>query len=381
MLLLLALASFQGGTHFIDPGGLPKPFATESAENGPKLTPRDGTLLHVAKGFRVEPFATDLSRPRRISVAPNGDVFVAESYDGRVTVLRDGKRSAFATGLKQPYGIAFYPPGPRPKWIYIAHTDAVMRYPYALGDLKVSGKGEKLMSLPGGGYNQHWTRNVLFSPKGDRMFVTVGSASNASPEPAPRASILVASPEGRSPQTYASGLRNQVGLAFQPGTDRLWAAVNERDRLGDRLVPDYATHVDKDGFYGWPYFYIGSNRDPRVPIPPNVRLRPGIVPDVLLEAHCAALGIAFPPKGSPFKGAFVSMHGSWNRSKRSGYKIVRLVLDAKGKPTGRYEDFVWGFATPEGRVWGRPVDVQFANDGSLLFSDDGGGKIWRVRLE
>jgi len=376
---LLPGPSSQNATErFVDPKRLPKPFATEDVRNGPQLTPRAGAPLQVAKGFRVETFATGLARPRKITVAPNGDVFVAESYDGRITVLRGGKRSAFASGLNQPYGIAFYPPGLSPRFVYIAHTDRVVRYPYRNGDLKARGSGETLLSLPGGGYNQHWTRNVLFSPKGDRMFVTVGSASNASPEPAPRAGILVARPDGKEARTYASGLRNPVGLAFQPGSGRLWAAVNERDRLGDGLVPDYVTHVEEEGFYGWPYFYIGGNPDPRVAIPVNVRLRTPIVPDVLLEAHCAALGVAFPGSGSRFKGAFVSMHGSWNRSTRSGYKIVRALFDAKGNATGRYQDFVWGFATPQGRVWGRPVDVAFAKDGTLLFSDDGSGTIWRV---
>ena len=385
MLSLLAAALLSGPSlqnapeRFVDPKRLPKPYATEDVRNGPQITPRAGAPLRVAKGFRVDAFATGLSRPRKLTVAPNGDVFVAESYAGRVTVLRTGKRSVFASDLKQPYGIAFYPPGPSPRYVYIAHTDRVVRYPYRNGDLKARGEGETLLTLPGGGYNQHWTRNVLFSPKGDRMFVTVGSASNASPEPAPRASILVAEPNGKEARTYASGLRNPVGLAFQPGTGRLWAAVNERDRLGDGLVPDYVTHVEEDGFYGWPYFYIGGNPDPRVEISANVRLKAPIVPDVLLEAHCAALGVAFPANGSRFKGAFVSMHGSWNRSARSGYKIVRAVLDAKGNATGRYQDFVWGFATPQGRVWGRPVDVAFAKDGSLLFSDDGSGTIWRVR--
>ncbi len=384
MLPLLAAALLPGPSsqnateRFVDPKRLPKPFATEDVRNGPQLTPRAGAPLQVAKGFRVETFATGLARPRKITVAPNGDVFVAESYDGRITVLRGGKRSAFASGLNQPYGIAFYPPGLSPRFVYIAHTDRVVRYPYRNGDLKARGSGETLLSLPGGGYNQHWTRNVLFSPKGDRMFVTVGSASNASPEPAPRAGILVARPDGKEARTYASGLRNPVGLAFQPGSGRLWAAVNERDRLGDGLVPDYVTHVEEEGFYGWPYFYIGGNPDPRVAIPVNVRLRTPIVPDVLLEAHCAALGVAFPGSGSRFKGAFVSMHGSWNRSTRSGYKIVRALFDAKGNATGRYQDFVWGFATPQGRVWGRPVDVAFAKDGTLLFSDDGSGTIWRV---
>ncbi|RYG23016.1 sorbosone dehydrogenase family protein [bacterium] len=375
---LLPALLLQGKVYMIDPKRLPKAYATSSADNGPRVTPRGGAPLYVAKGFRVERWATGLDRPRRLSVAPNGDVFVAESYAGRISVLRDRdgdgrpeKRSVFATGLRQPYGIAFWPPRD-PKYIVVGHTDKVVRYPYRSGDLKVRGAGQKLMNLPGGGYNQHWTRNVAFSPDGKRMFVTVGSASNADPEPPPRASILVANPDGTNAETYADSLRNPVGLAFEPGTGRLWTAVNERDRLGDDLVPDYVTLVKEGGFYGWPYFYIGTNRDPRVPIPRDPRVRPGIVPDVLLEAHCAALGIAFPPVRSRFKGAFVSMHGSWNRHRRSGYKIVRTV----GK--GSYEDFVWGFATPNGRVWGRPVDVTFDSRGALLFSDDGSGTIWRV---
>lgn len=387
MVAVLALVAFQaaGSIHFIDPKRLPAPFATRSADNGPRITPRAGAPLFAAKGFVVNEWQSGLSRPRKITVAPNGDVFVAESYNGRIKVLRDasgggrpGLVGLFATGLKQPYGIAFYPPGPSPKFIYIAETDKLVRYPYRNGDLKLRGVGQKLADLPGGGYNQHWTRNVLFSPDGKRMFITVGSATNAEPEPYPRASILVAAPDGRGLRTYASGLRNPVGLAFQPGTGRLWTAVNERDRLGDGLVPDYATHVQEGGFYGWPYFYIGGYHDPRVKIPANARLRPGIVPDTLLEAHSAALGIAFPTQKGPFAGAYVSMHGSWNRSGRSGYKIVRLLFDGTGRPTGRYQDFVWGFATARGRVWGRPVDVAFDRAGKLLFTDDASGTIWKV---
>jgi glucose/arabinose dehydrogenase len=309
-------------------------------------------------------------------VAPNGDVFVSESFNGRIILLRSVQskltKYTFASGRRQPYGIAFYPPGAEPKWIYIADTDAVYRWPYKKGDIQIRGEGSRLMTLPGGGYNQHWTRNVLFSSDGTKMYVTVGSSSNASVEPLPRASIIEANPDGSGQTTFASGLRNPVGLALQPGSTRLWTAVNERDRLGDGLPPDYATSVRRGGFYGWPYYYIGNHHDPRLPSRPELGAKT-IVPDVLLEAHCAALGIAFGPTGD----AFVSMHGSWNRNEPSGFKVVRLPF-AGGRATGAYVDFVWGWQTTNGRIWGRPVDVAFDRSGALLISDDGGGVIWRV---
>lgn len=386
--LLLAQASREATPqrYQIRVGELAAPYATPSADNGPRVTPRNGAPLYTAPGFRVDAWVTGLNRPRRMAVAPNGDVFVSESYDGRVILLRPQKNGApakytFATGLRQPYGIAFYPSGSSPKFIYIAHTDGVYRYPYRNGDVRVQDDGEKLFDLPGGGYNQHWTRNLIFSLEGRRMYVTVGSASNASPEPSPRASIIEVKPDGTGRSIYGSGLRNPVGLAFHPITGELWTAVNERDNLGNEIVPDYATHVRRGGFYGWPYAYIGNHLDPRLPKRPDLAKK-SIVPDVLLEAHCAALGIAFA-KGSTFptpyqNDAFVSMHGSWNRDKRSGYKVVRLTMDSRGNPLGGYQDFVWGWNVNE-RVWGRPVDVQFDRQGAMLISDDANGTIWRVR--
>jgi glucose/arabinose dehydrogenase len=373
--VVVAFAPPRQGAHHISAASLPRPHATRSVDNPPSLSPRNGAPLHVAAGYKVDAWATGLDRPRKVTVAPNGDVFVAESFTGRISLLRPTggghpTRHTFATGRKQPYGIAFYPPGPNPAWIYIGDTDAVHRWRYKNGNLRLEGQGEVMIRLPGGGYNQHWTRNVIFSPDAKKMYVTVGSASNASPEPLPRASIIESNPDGSDAKTFASGLRNPVGLAFQPGTQILWAAVNERDRLGDDLPPDYATTVQRGGFYGWPYYYIGDHRDPNVGgSAPTSKV---IVPDVLLEAHCAALGITF--MGSD---GFVSMHGSWNRGNRSGYKVVRLPFQS-GKATGSYEDLVWGWATSDGRVWGRPVDVEYDRRLGLLISDDGGGVIWRV---
>jgi len=381
--MLLALLLIQTPTrHHITSATIPAPYATQSVDNGPRVQPRNGAPLYVAPGFKVEAWATGLSRPRRMAVAPNGDVFVSESFNGRVILLRQTKagepqKYVFATGLRQPYGIAFYPPGPNPKYIYIGHTDALVRYPYKVGQVAIQGAGQKLFDLPGGGYNQHWTRNVAVRPDGKKIYVTVGSATNASPEEAPRASITEANPDGTARRIYANGLRNPVGLAFNPKTGALWTAVNERDRLGNDLVPDYATSVKDGGFYGWPYYFIGNHHDPRLPEKPELGKK-AIVPDALLESHCAALGIVFPGTGSKFKSdAYVSMHGSWNRTPRSGYKVVRLPMNASGKATGEYVDFVWGW-NQNGRVWGRPVDVQFDKSGALLISDDDGGTIWRV---
>lgn len=377
LLLAILTAGPQSHVRHITSDSLPAPFSTRSADMPPTLSRREGAPLYTEPGFAVSAWATGLDRPRKMTVAPNGDVFVAESFIGRISVLRTsgaGKPShhVFATGRKLPYGIAFYPPGASPSWIYIADTNAVWRWPYRSGDLSLKGGGQKLMTLPGGGYNQHWTRNVIFSPDAKKMYITVGSASNASPEEPPRASILEANPDGSGRVTFASGLRNPVGLAFQPGTETLWAAINERDGLGDDVPPDYATSIRRGGFYGWPYYYIGDHHDPRLPSKPELGAKT-IVPDVLLEPHSASLGIAFGWNGD----AFVSMHGSWNRSARSGYKVVRLPF-SNGRATGDYVDFVWGWVTSQGRVWGRPVDVEFHPKLGLLVSDDGGGTIWRV---
>ncbi|HEX5323149.1 MAG TPA: PQQ-dependent sugar dehydrogenase [Capsulimonadaceae bacterium] len=375
--------------HFIKASSLPAPYATPSARNNPRLSPRpSGAELHVPPGFSISEWAAGLNNPRFLTVAPNGDVFVAESQANRVSILRprpDGAkaalRSVFVSGLRQPFGIAFYPSGPNPKYVYIGDTGAVLRFPYKNGDLKAAGPGKLLIHLTPGGYNQHWTRTLLVSPDSRKLYVSVGSRENVGIEGPPRACIMEYNPDGTGGRVFASGLRNAVGLGISPVTHQLWAAINERDDLGDNVPPDYATHVRDGGFYGWPYYYIGAHHDQRMPDRPDLKAKV-ITPDVLLEAHCAALSITFGQTSrfpAPYKNSiFVAMHGSWNRSERTGYKVVRLEMNAKGEATGAYEDFAWGWVLPDGTVWGRPVYTAIAKDGSLLITDDGENNIWRV---
>jgi glucose/arabinose dehydrogenase len=382
---------------------LPAPYATTSVDNGPKLVPKPADAWPKAPaGFKVEQYVTGLDDPRLIRVAPNGDLFVSESeingkpLTGKIRVFRgidaSGKPrevGVFATGLSQNFGLAFYPLGPNPQWLYVGNTDAVVRFPYKNGDLKASGPAVKLTDLPGGGRLRgggHWTRDIVFSPDGTRMFVSVGSHSNVDdpdshPEEFHRADVLEFTPEGKFVKVYASGIRNCVGEAIQPGTGELWCSVNERDQLGDNLVPDYITHVQEGAFYGWPWYYMGSNQDPR-----HAGKHPELngkvtVPDVLLQPHFASLEMTFY-EGSQFPAAykgdiFASEHGSWNKSKRAGYEVIRVPVK-DGKATGEYEDFLTGFVTPAGDVWGRPVGVAIAQDGSLFVTDDGSKSIWHV---
>ena len=292
----------------------------------------------------------------------------------------------FATGLRQPFGIAFYPPGPSPSYIYIANTDSVVRFAYHNGDEQTKRRAEYLVGLPGGGHLRgggHWTRDIVFSPDGKKMFVSVGSHSNNSDdaEEKDRADILEFSPDGKEKRIYASGIRNPVGITIDPKTGHLWTSVNERDELGDNVPPDYVTHVEDGGFYGWPWYYIGDHPDPKYNnVHPELRSKV-IVPDVLVQAHSASLimkfytGQQFPKE---YDGdAFAAEHGSWNRSKRTGYKIIRVRMK-DGKATGEYDDFVTGFTTSKGDVWGRPVGITVAKDGALLFTDDGSNSLWRV---
>lgn len=372
---------------------LPQPFATKSAGNGPTLVPRpEKAWPQAPAGFKVEMYASGLDEPREIKTAPNGDFFVAESNSGEIKIFRgigkDGKpqqTSTFATGLRQPFGIAFYPLGPNPQWVYVGNTNSVVKFPYKNGDLKASGNAQTVVDeLPAGG--GHWTRDLAFSLDGKRMFVAVGSRSNVDdPDTHPaeknRAAILEFTPEGKFVKIYASGIRNPVGIAVNPATGYLWCSVNERDMLGDNLVPDYITHVEEDGFYGWPWYYIGGHQDPRhAGKHPELKSKT-LVPDVLLQPHNASLQLTFY-QGKQFPDeyhgdVFAAEHGSWNRAKRTGYEVIRVPVK-DGKATGEFQDFLTGFVLPDGNVWGRPVGVAVAPDGSLMVTDDGSKTIWRV---
>jgi glucose/arabinose dehydrogenase len=383
-----------GNIRKITVADLPAPFATPSAPNAPEVVQRPANAWPKAPaGFKVQLYVTGLNNPRLIRTAPNGDFFVAESDPGDIKVFRGitdaGKpreSQVFVTGLKQPYGIAFYPPGPDPQWIYVGNTDSVIRFPYKNGDLKASGPSEHIADLPFGG--GHWTRDILFSPDGQKMFVPVGSASNVDdPDDHPgeknRADILEFSPDGSSMRIYAYGIRNAGGgIAINPKTGELWCSVNERDGLGDNLVPDYITHVEEGGFYGWPWWYMGDHQDPRQAGKHPELKDKAIVPDVLLHPHNASLELTFyegKQFPAPYRGdIFAAEHGSWNKSVRVGYEIIRVPLHQTGHAAGQYEDFITGFVVDNGHVWGRPVGVAVAPDGSLLFSDDGSNSIWRV---
>ncbi|MBV9295815.1 MAG: sorbosone dehydrogenase family protein [Acidobacteriaceae bacterium] len=372
---------------------LPKPYATEGVSNGPSVVPRPADAWPQApEGFKVELYADQLASPREIRTAPNGDLFVAESYAGQVDVFRgmtkDGKpeqKSTFARGLHNNFGIAFYPLGKDPQWVYIANTNSVVRFPYHNGDLTATGSPETIVEkLPSGG--GHWTRDLAFSPDGSKLFVSVGSASNVDdPDTHPnefhRADILEYTPKGEFVRVYAWGIRNPVGIAVNPHTGQLWCSVNERDMLGDNLVPDYITSVKEGGFYGWPWYYMGDHQDPRL-AGTHPELKGKVtVPDVLLQPHNASLEMTFY-EGNQFPkqyrgDIFAAEHGSWNKAVRAGYEVVRVPLNG-GKAKGEYEDFVTGFVTPNGDVWGRPVGVAVAPDGSLMVTDDGSKSIWRV---
>jgi glucose/arabinose dehydrogenase len=385
---------WPGKTRKITTNDFPAPYATDSARNGPQVVARPANVWPVTlPGFKVELFAGGLDNPRLMRTAPNGDIFLAESEPGRIRVFRgvtsDGKAeqsSVFAEGLKDPYGIAFYPPGPDPQWLYVGNTGEVVRFPYHNGDLRASGPPEHTADLPAGG--GHWTRAVDFSADGKRMFVAVGSASNdddsdTHPAEQNRADILACDPTNCILKVYAYGIRNAGGgIRVNPQTGELWCSVNERDALGDNLVPDYITHVEEGGFYGWPWWYMGPNQDPRQKGKHPELKDKVITPDVLLQPHNASLEFAFyDGKQFPeeYKGdIFASEHGSWNKGIRAGYEVIRVPLHQTGHASGEYEDFVTGFVLPNGDVWGRPVGMTVAPDGSLLVSDDGSNSVWRV---
>ena len=397
---------------------LPEPFATKAVMNFSDVIgwPK-GQTPKAPAGFSVTSLATGLDNPRWIYVAPNGDIFVSEANTktgaikkveytvvgktkadktsgsaDRITILRDNNgdgipdvQQTFLTGLNQPFGMLVLG-----NHFYVGNTDGVMEFPYQPGQTSITAPGKKILDLPAGGYNNHWTRNLMASRDGSRIFVTVGSGSNVAEHgienEVRRANILEINPDGSGEEIYASGLRNPQGMGFAPGTNTLWVSVNERDNLGDDLVPDYCTSVREGGFYGWPYSYWGKHEDPRM----KDHQRPdmvqkAIVPDVSLGAHTASLGFCFDEQGAfpaPWSGgAFIGQHGSWNRSQLSGYRVAFIPFK-NGKPAGPVQDFLTGFLAPEqgkNKVYGRPVGVAFSKDGSLLVADDAGNTIWRVK--
>jgi glucose/arabinose dehydrogenase len=407
-----------GVAHRITLSQLPAPYHTSSAGNGPNVVdPPANTSLSVPQGFQIRRFAKGLSNPRLIRVAPNGDVFIAETAANRIRVLRapagadaPAENRVFADKLDGPFGIAFYPPGNDPRWVYVANGNSIVRIAYRNGDLKAQGPAQVVVPQLTQREFGHSTRDLAFSPDGKRMFISVGSGSNVAGSMSKknradiaaweaqrglgaawdaetnRAAILVTDPDGRAPlRTFATGIRNGVAIAVHPNTGDLWTAVNERDGLGDDLVPDYVTRVKEHGFYGWPWYYLGKFEDPRHAGERKDLAGRVDVPDMLLQSHSAPLGMcfymatagasAFPPE---YRGdLFVALHGSWNRSKRTGYKVVRVRMK-DGIPTGEYIDFLTGFVINDAKVWGRPVSVDVAHDGALLVTEDGNDTVWRV---
>jgi glucose/arabinose dehydrogenase/cytochrome c2 len=407
-----------GRVHRVDVGALPAPFATQSASNFPSLVPKPvGAKLSLPPGFHVAEFVTGLNGPRAMTVAPNGDVFLSETQSGRVRVLRpsaDGKSATitlFAQGLSQPYGMALQPAGANPQWLYVAEVNRVVRYAYKVGDTVAAKVPEVVIpELAPQGSGGHYTRDIVFAPDGRRFWVSVGSASNVAEDIAKksaaeaktweathglgapwggeenRAMVRVFDVGGDTAgRTWATGIRNCVGLTLQPATGNIWCAVNERDALGDDLVPDYATSVKEGAWYGWPWYFMGNHEDPRLKGHRPDLAGKATVPDVLFTSHSAATNITFysATTGSSafpqeYAGdAFVVLHGSWNRAFRTGHKIVRLPMKG-GKPTGEYIDFMTGFIASDGNAWGRPVGITEMQDGSLLLSDDGANLIYRI---
>lgn len=411
LILLSAIVISSAANAQTNTLNLPKPYATKSARNFSRVIGWGDDKTPVApQGFKVEKFADDFQNPRWIYVAPNGDIFVSEAGTlppddveekqqsqnfgsaNRITMLRDKdkdgiyeSRYIYLRGLRQPFGMLVVG-----DHFYVANTDGLVRFPYNAEDTEMNGKGEKILTLPAGGYNNHWTRNIITNPQKDKIYVSVGSASNNAEhgmdEEYRRAGILEINLDGSGEQIFASGLRNPVGMDWEPVTNNLWTAVNERDDLGDDLVPDYATHVQRGGFYGWPYAYFGANEDPRMKGQRPDLVAKTIIPDVPLGAHTASLGLAFY-RGDLFpekyhNGMFIGQHGSWNRSELSGYKVVFVPFE-DGKPSGEPEDFLTGFIADQdaSKVYGRPVCVAVLPDGSLLVSDDAARVIWRVTVE
>ena len=348
-------------------------------------------------GFTVNVFADGLDAPRWLALTPTGDVLVTETRQNRIRLLGDRNQDGvaevnqtFATasnGLNIPFGMAFAGDA-----FFLGNSASVLRFPYASGQMALTGQGQTIADLPGSGYNQHWTRNVVAAPDGTSLYVSIGSRSNADEEPLPRASVQVMNLDSSNQKTFASGLRNPVGLDFHPVTGELYATVNERDGLGDNLVPDYFTRIRQDEFYRWPYAYLSPNRLDPLHLTGDRSTNPTLAaqtrtPDVLFQAHSAALGVQFYD-GKTFptnyqNGAFVAFRGSWNRDQGTGYKIVFVPFGAEQRPVGDYEEFVTGFLLDPARptTWGRPVGMLVLPDGSLLFTEEANGRIYRVQYQ
>lgn len=381
----------------VGPLELVAPFSSESVRNSSSVIPwPDGKSPIAPEGFKVSRFADSLEHPRWTYVAPNGDYFVAESNTSksadRVSLLRDtdgdgtiDKRFVFKENLNQPFGMLIID-----NYFYIANTDGLYRYPYQEGAIALQSDGEKIVELSASGYNNHWTRNIITNTDKSKIYISVGSASNVGEQGMEkeerRANIIEVNPDGSGEVIYADGLRNPVGMDWNPVTGELWTAVNERDKLGDNLVPDYATSVKKGGWYGWPYSYYGQVKDPRWKEDPHPELvEKALMPDVPLGSHTASLGFTFYTKDhfpATYKnGAFIGQHGSWNRAKLSGYKVVFIPFQ-NGKPQPP-QDFLTGFIANEeqSEVYGRPVGVTVTPQGALLVNDDDAGIIWKVEKE
>jgi glucose/arabinose dehydrogenase len=409
-------ADAPGVRHKIALDDLPAPTAG-AANPSNTVPPPPNALPKVPDGFSVAVFASGLESPRAMTVAPNGDIFVSEQTAGRVRVIRavadgskPGENSSFTDGLDQPFGIAFYPAGASPQWVYVAENNRVVRYPYQSGDLKARGAAQVIIPEISPSTGGHWTRDIVFSPDGKQLFLSVGSNGNIAenmPKKSPaeiqdweakhglgaawdidvnRADVLVSDPDGKGLHPYATGIRNCSGLTLQQQTGEIWCSTNERDMLGDNLVPDYITHVEQGHFYGWPWYYIGDHVDARMSKSARPDLKGKVtVPDLLIQAHSAAVEIAFYDAASganlfpaEYRGdAFVALHGSWNRKTRTGYKVV-LAPMKDGKTTGEYVDFMTGFVANDADVWGRPYGLAVLHDGSLLVGDDSNGIIYRV---
>ncbi|WP_323142136.1 PQQ-dependent sugar dehydrogenase [Massilia phyllosphaerae] len=410
-----------GDLHHIAVASLVQPFASESAGNGPKVAARpDGALPAVPKGFKVTTFALDTGKARLALRAPNGDILLADTGKGQITILRAkgggdkaDSSSVFASGLSRPYGMALWPSGPNPKYLYVANVNSVVRIPYAAGDLKAKGEPEPIVDKLSDTTGGHTTRTLAFSKDDKTLFVSVGSATNiasgignkpplalpewekrhglggAWAEETDRATVLAFDPDGKNRRNFANGLRNCVGMLVHPDTGDLYCSVNERDELGDNLPPDYVTRVKQGGFYGWPWYYLGDHEDPRLKgIRPDLKGK-AIVPDTLIQAHSAPLGMVVYHAPAGAKNAFpkeydgdifLALHGSWNRGIRTGYKVIRVMMK-NGVPTGQYQDFMSGMVLSDRDVWGRPAAVTVAADGALLVVDDAGGLVWRVAPE